>query len=73
MPPDRQELARPFVDPPATAISYDEGRSFDDVLTGPCQTTNALMHGESEFLAFTEPRGRSDGSAGIYRWVANEP
>ena len=54
---------------PGVAISYDGGRNFDYMLSGPNQTNNALRHGKNEFVLFTEPAGRSDGSAGVYRWI----
>jgi len=50
-------------------VSYDEGRSFDYVLTGPYETTNAFLTGEDEFIIFTAKSHRSDMSAGVYRWV----
>ena len=55
----------------AVAISYDEGRSFDYLLTGPYETNNAFMHGTDEFVVFTTKSNRSDSSAGVYRWVPN--
>ena len=55
----------------AVAISYDEGRSFDYLLTGPYETNNAFMHGTDEFVVFTTKSHRSDSSAGVYRWVPN--
>ena len=59
---------------PGVAISYDEGRSIDYMLTGPYQTTYAFRSRDDEFLVFTEPAGRSDGSAGVYRWIPhNKP
>ena len=58
---------------PGVAISYDEGRSFDYILTGPFDTVNAFGKGKDEFVVFTFTNKRSDGSAGVYRWVPNEP
>ena len=58
---------------PGVAITYDEGRSFDYLLTGPYETVNAFMHGTDEFVIFTAKSHRSDSSAGIYRWVPNAP
>ena len=52
------------------AISYDEGRSFDYLLTGPYETVNAFVTGPNEFVVFTANSRRSDSSAGVYRWVA---
>ena len=49
------------------AISYNDERSFDYLLTGPYETINAFMHGEDEFLVFTGKSHRSDMSAGVYR------
>ena len=54
---------------PGVAITYDEGRSFEYLLTGPYETSNAFAHGQDEFLVFTPKSGRSDMSAGVYRWV----
>ena len=51
------------------AISYDEGRSFDYLLTGPYETVGAFVTGEDEFVIFTAESHRSDSSAGIYRWL----
>jgi len=53
------------------AITYDEGRSFDYLLTGPYETVNAFMHGTDEFVVYTSKSHRSDSSAGVYRWVPN--
>ena len=55
----------------AMAITYDEGRSFDYLLTGPYETNNAFVHGTDEFVIFTSKSHRSDSSAGVYRWVPN--
>ena len=55
------------------AITYDEGRSFDYLLTGPYETVNAFMHGTDEFVVFTAKSNRSDSSAGVYRWVPDVP
>ena len=52
------------------AISSDEGRSFDYMLTGPYETTNAFLTRDDEFVVFTYgPSERSDGAAGVYRWI----
>jgi len=56
---------------PGVAVSYDEGRSFDYMLAGPYETLHAAMHGDDEFVFFTIPSGRSDSSAGVYRWIPN--
>ena len=53
------------------AVSYDEGRTFDYLLTGPYETINALVTGPEEFVVFTATSRRSDSSAGIYRFVAD--
>jgi len=58
---------------PGVAVTYDEGRSFPYLLTGPYETVNAFMTGENEFVVFTAKSNRSDMSAGVYRWVANPP
>ena len=55
------------------AISYNDERSFDYLLTGPYETINAFMHGEDEFLVFTGKSHRSDMSTGVYRWVSSNP
>lgn len=57
---------------PGVAITYDEGRSFSYMLTGPYETINAFAHGEDEFLVFTARSDRSDMSAGVYRWMPCE-
>ena len=54
---------------PGVAISYDEGRSFDYLLTGPYETINAFAHGKDEFVVFSYTSHRSDSMAGLYRWV----
>ena len=54
---------------PGIAITYDEGRSFDYLLTGPYETVNAFMHGEDEFVVFSATSHRSDSLAAVYRWV----
>ena len=51
------------------AITYDEGRSFDYLLTGPYETINAFVTDKDEFVVFTAKSHRSDSSAGIYRWL----
>ena len=55
---------------PGVAVSYDEGRTFDYLLTGPYETFAAFRCGSEEFVVFTATSHRSDSSAGIYRWVA---
>ena len=52
---------------PGVAITYDEGRSFDYLLTGPYETVNAFVTGKHEFVVFTAKSHRSDSSAGVYR------
>ena len=54
---------------PGVAITYDEGRSFDYMLTGPYETVNAFMHGQHEFVVFSATSHRSDSMAGVYRWA----
>jgi len=51
------------------AITYDEGRSFDYLMTGPYETINAHMNGNDEFIVYTIHSRRSDMTAGVYRWV----
>ena len=58
---------------PGVAISYDEGRSFAYAVAGPFETVNAFMHGTEEFVFYTSKSHRSDSSAGVYRWVPDEP
>ncbi len=58
---------------PGVAVTYDEGRSFAYLLTGPYETVNAFLTGKNEFLVFTAKSHRSDMSAGVYRWVPNPP
>ena len=57
---------------PGAGISYDGGRSFDYLLTGPYETVNAFVTGKDEFVIFTKTSNRSDSSAGIYRWLPGE-
>jgi hypothetical protein len=57
---------------PGVAVSYDEGRTFDYLLTGPYETFAAFASGPDEFVVFTATSHRSDSSAGIYRWVPSE-
>ena len=54
------------------AISYDRGRSFDYLLTGPYETINAFVIDDDHFVVFTAKSHRSDSSAGVYRWVPGE-
>lgn len=54
---------------PGVAISYDEGRSFNYMLTGPYETINALLSSDDEFVSFSGTTHRSDSSAGVYRWI----
>ena len=54
---------------PGAGVSYDGGRSFDYLLTGPYETINAFVTGKDEFVTFTKTSSRSDSSAGIYRWL----
>ena len=57
---------------PGAAISYDGGRSFDYMMTGPYETANAFVTGKNEFVIFTSTSHRSDSSAGVYRWLPGE-
>ena len=54
---------------PGVAITYDEGRTFSYLLTGPYETVNALVTGDDEFVVFSATSQRSDRMAGVYRWV----
>jgi len=54
---------------PGVAVSYDEGRSFSYLLGGPYDTSCAFVTAKEEFVFFTEGSRRSDGSAGVYRFV----
>ena len=56
---------------PGVAVSYDEGRSFSYLLGGPYDTSCAFVTAKDEFVFFTEGSRRSDGSAGVYRFVPN--
>ena len=56
---------------PGVAVSYDEGRSFCYLLGGPYDTSCAFLTAKDEFVFFTEGSHRSDGSAGVYRFVPN--
>ena len=47
--------------------SYDEGRSFDYLLTGPYETINSFVTSKDEFVVFTAKSNRSDSSASVYR------
>ena len=62
---------------PGVSISYDRGRSFAYQLAGPYDAINAFMTNDDEFVVFTalivsekNVSARSDGSAGVYRWIA---
>ncbi len=57
---------------PGVAVSYDEGRTFDYLITGPYETFAAFLTGPREFVVFTATSHRSDSSAGIYRWVSDQ-
>jgi len=54
---------------PGVAVSYDEGRTFNYVLTGPYETVDAFVTGDDEFVVFTSNTKRSDGIVGFYRFV----
>ncbi len=56
---------------PGVAITYDEGRSFDYLLTGPYETINAFVTGKDEFVVFTGTSHRSDSAAAVYRWISH--
>ena len=53
------------------SLSYDEGRSFAYELAGPYETVNAFRHGDDELVVYTAASTRSDGTAGVYRWIAH--
>ena len=55
---------------PGVSISYDGGRSFAYQLAGPYNTISAFMTNDDEFVVFSAVSTRSDGSAGVYRWIA---
>ena len=54
---------------PGVAVTYDEGRSFEYMLTGPYETVNAFLTAKDEFVVFTGKSIRSDMSAGVCRWI----
>ena len=55
------------------AITYDEGRSFAYLLTGPYETRTAYATasaaGKEEFVVFSGKSHRSDMLAGVYRLI----
>jgi hypothetical protein len=53
---------------PGVAISYDEGRSFNYMLTGPYETAGAFVTSDDEFLVYVTKSSRS-GTSGVYRYV----
>lgn len=57
---------------PGVAVSYDEGRSFNYMLTGPYETVGAFVTGAHEFVVFTSNTERTDGIVGFYRFVPAE-
>jgi hypothetical protein len=54
---------------PGVAISYDEGRSFNYMLTGPYETAGAFLTSDDEFLVYATKTKRTDGISGLYRFV----
>jgi len=58
---------------PGVAVTYDEGRSFEYLLTGPYETINAFLAAEDEFIVYTAKSLRSDMAAGVYRWIPDNP
>jgi len=57
---------------PGVAISYDEGRSFNYMLTGPYETVDTFVTSDDEFLVYATKTKRSDGLSGVYRYVGDE-
>ncbi len=49
---------------PGVAISYDEGRSFNYMLTGPYETAGAFVMSDDEFLVYVTKSNRSGISSG---------
>lgn len=56
---------------PGVAISYDEGRSFNYMLTGPYETAGAFLTSDDEFLIYVNKSSRS-GISGVYRYLVEE-